>query len=143
MRFKGAPIWIDRTVRSAPTVCLVGRDDKGALFALCRLIRLLYLAPKHIHLADDVQIATAPDRAIRAHQIIRSTQSKDGFVDWRDAAQEQQYARDLILFGTNGFEARSPRDIDDYLEELGIDLFLVVSCQHLIDHNNLEKSQIK
>jgi hypothetical protein len=107
------------------------------------LIRLLYLAPKHIHLADDIRIATAPDCAIRAHQIIRSTQCEDGFVDWRDAAQEKQYARDLILFGTNGFEARTPRDIDDYLEELGIDLYFKITCQELIDHDELPDEQIK
>jgi hypothetical protein len=76
---EGYAIWIDRTV---PTVYLVGRDDRGALFAVCRLIRLLYLAPGHIHLVDDIRIATAPDCAIRAHQIIRSTQCEDGFVDW-------------------------------------------------------------
>jgi len=140
---EGYAIWIDRTARSAPTVYLLGRDDRGALFAAGRLIRLLYLAPKHIHLADDVRISTAPDCVIRAHQIIRSTQCEDGFVDWRDAAQEQQYARDLILFGTNGFEARSPRDIDDYLEALGIDLFLVVSCRRVIDHNELGNDQIR
>jgi hypothetical protein len=140
---EGYAIWIDRKVRSAPTVCLVGRDDRGALFAVCRLIRLLYLAPKHIHMADDIRIATAPDCAIRAHQIIRSTQCEDGFVDWRDAAQEQQYARDLILFGTNGFEARTPRDIDDYLEELGIDLYFKVTCQAVIDHDKLSDEQIR
>jgi hypothetical protein len=55
----------------------------------------------------------------------------------------QQYARDLILFGTNGFEARSPRDIDDYLEELGIDLYFKVTCQELIDHDKLSDEQIK
>lgn len=140
---EGYAIWIDRTTRSAPTVYLVGRDDRGALFAAGRLIRLLYLAPDYIRLAGDIRISTSPDCAIRAHQIIRSTQCKDGFVDWRDAAQEQQYARDLILFGTNGFEARGPRDIDDYLEELGIDLFQVVSCQRVIDHNDLSDDQIK
>ncbi|MHC4499723.1 MAG: beta-N-acetylhexosaminidase family protein, partial [Planctomycetota bacterium] len=138
---EGYAVWIDRAVRPAPTVYLVGRDDRGALFAVCRLIRLLYLAPKHIHLADDIRIATAPDCPVRAHQIIRSTQCEDGFVDWRNATQEQQYARDLILFGTNGFEARTPRDIDDYLEELGIDLYFKITCQGLIDHDKLSDEQ--
>jgi len=139
---EGYAVWVDTTVRSAPTVYLVGRDDRGALFAVGRLIRLLYLAPNHIHLADDVRITSAPAEVIRAHQIIRSTQSKDRFVNWRDAAQEQQYARDLVLFGTNGFEARSPRDIDDYLQQLDIDLYLVVSCQKIIDYNNLSDDEI-
>ncbi|UCC96949.1 MAG: hypothetical protein JSW66_14025 [Phycisphaerales bacterium] len=140
---EGYAIWIDRTVRSAPTICLAGRDDRGALFAVGRLIRLLYLAPEHIHLADDVQVSTAPDCAIRAHQIIRSTQCEDRFVDWRDAGQEQQYARDLILFGTNGFEARTPQDIDDYLEQLDIDLYFKVTCQAVIDHDGLSDNEIR
>ena len=140
---EGYAVWIDSTIRTAPTVYLVGRDDKGALFAVGRLIRLLYLAPNHIHLADDVRIATAPDCAIRAHQIIRSTQCEDGFVNWRDAEQEQQYARDLVLFGTNGFEARTPQDIDDYLEQLDIDLYFKVTCQAVIDHDKLTDEQIR
>jgi hypothetical protein len=140
---EGYAVWIDASVWLAPTVYVVGRDDKGALFAVGRLIRLLYLAPDYIRLADDVRIATAPDCAIRAHQIIRSTQSEDGFVDWDDAGQEQQYARDLILFGTNGFEARTPRDIDDYLEELDIDLYFKVTCQAVIDHNRLSDNELR
>ncbi|MHC4805176.1 MAG: hypothetical protein ACYTBX_02800 [Planctomycetota bacterium] len=140
---EGYAMWVDKTTRSAPTVYLVGRDDKGVVFAVGRLVRLLYLSANHISLADDIRIATAPSCAVRAHQIIRSTQCEDGFVNWRDAAQEQQYARDLILFGTNGFEARTPQDIDDYLEELDIDLYAKVSCQTMIDHDTLDDDEIR
>ncbi len=139
---EGYALWIDGSKRHAPTVYVVGRDDKGVVFAVGRLIRLLYLADNYIRLAGDVRIATAPDCEFRGHQIIRSTQCEDNFVDWRDAAQEQQYARDLILFGTNGFEARSPEDIDEYLEGLDIDLYFKVTCQALIDHDKLSDEQI-
>ena len=140
---EGYAVWINPTVRKTPTVYLVGRDDKGALFAVGRLIRLLYLAPNHIRLADDVRIATAPACAIRAQQIIKTTQSEDGFIDWDNAPQKQQYMRDLVLFGTNGFEPKAPHDVDDFMEELGIDLFVKVSCQAVIDHNNLSDDDIR
>ena len=140
---EGYALWTNTTARPAPTVYLVGRDDRGALFAAGRLIRLLYLAPNYIRLPDDVRLAGAPDCAIRAQQIIRSTQSEDGFVDWDDALQKQQYIRDLVLFGTNGFEPKEPHNVDDFLEELGIDLFVKVSCQAVIDHNKLTDNDIR
>jgi len=140
---EGYAMWIDRTQPTAPKVYVVGRDDKGVVFGVGRLIRLLYLTANHIHLANDVQISTAPADPTRAHQIIRSTQCEDGFVNWRDAAEEQQNARDLILFGTNGFEARSPEDIDEYLEELDIDLYFIVTCQDIIDSNKLSDDEIR
>jgi len=145
---EGYAIWInpsagDTADRSAPMVYLVGRDDRGALFAVGRLIRLLYLAPNYIRLACDVRVATAPADIIRAQQLISSTQSKDGFIDWKDASQKQQYIRDLILFGTNGFEPRPAYDVDDFLEELGIDLFVKVSCSEIIDYNRLSNRAIR
>ncbi len=140
---EGYAIWVDTTTRTAPTVNLVGRDDRGALFVVGRLIRLLDLAPKYIRLAGDVRIAAAPSEAIRAQQIICSTQSKDGFVNWRDTSQKQQHIRDLVLFGNNGFEPRPAKDVAPFLEELGLDLFLVVPCQEIIDQSNLSGEKIK
>jgi len=140
---EGYAIRVNMTSRSAPTVYLVGRDDRGALFAAGRLVRLLNLSHDYISLTEHVRIATAPDDAIRAHQIISSTQSKDGFVDWHDAAQKQQYIRDMVLFGTNGFEPRPAGDVDDYMEQLGIDLFGKITCQNIIDYAKLTDDQIR
>jgi hypothetical protein len=140
---EGYAIWIDQEVRAAPTVYLIGSDDRGALFAVGRLIRLLYLAPGYIRLADEVRTATAPADAIRAQQIIRSTQSEDGFVDWDDAEQKQQHIRDLVMFGTNGFEPKEPNNVDDFLEELGIDLFHKLTCQEIIDYDELSDDEIR
>ncbi len=136
-------VWVDATTLSAPTVYLVGSDDRGALFAAGRLIRLLYLSSNYIGISDDIRIATAPADAIRAQQIISSTQSKDGFVDWKDASQKQQHIRDLVLFGTNGFEPKKPHNVDDLLEELGIDFFHKLTCQAIIDYDKLSDDEIK
>jgi len=140
---EGYAVWVDTDTREAPTVYLVGRDDRGALFAVGRLVRLLYLAPKYIHLADDVRISTAPAYAVRAHQILSSTQCDDGFIDWDDGAQKRQYIRELALFGTNGFEMRPADDVDDFLEQLGIDLFINAACDEVIDHNELSDDEIR
>jgi hypothetical protein len=140
---EGYAIWIDQEAGTAPAVYLIGSDDRGALFAVGRLIRLLYLAPGYIRLADNVRIATAPADAIRAQQIIRSTQSEDGFVDWDDASHKQQHIRDMVMFGTNGFEPKAPENVDDFLEELGIDFFHKLTCQAIIDYDKLSDDEIR
>jgi hypothetical protein len=139
---EGYAIWIAHKA-IPPMVYLIGSDDRGALFAVGRLIRLLYLADGYIRLADDVRIATAPADAIRAQQIIRSTQSEDGFIDWDDASQKQQHIRDLVMFGTNGFEPKAPENVDDFLEELGIDFFHKLTCQAIIDYDKLSDDEIR
>ena len=140
---EGYAIWADTSTRSAPTVYLLGRDDRGTLFAAGRLMRLLYLAENYIALAGDVRIGAAPADAIRAHQIISTTQSRDRLIDWGSAARKRQYIRDLVIFGTNGFETRFADNVDDYLEELGIDFFLNVTCQDLIDRDRLSDNEIR
>lgn len=140
---EGYVIWVDDATRSSPTVCLEGHDDRGMMFAVGGLIRLLNLASNYISLASDVRVSTAPTEAIRAQQMIYSPQSKDGFVNWRDAAQKEQQIRDLVLFGANGFEPRPARGVDQFLQDLGLDLFVVVSCQNLIDDDKLTDDQIK
>ena len=139
---EGYALWLDAASRPAPTVYILGRDDKGVLFAVARLIRLLYLASNHITIPSDLRIAAAPADSIRAQQLLCKTQSKDGFIDWKNPSHKQQYISDLVLFGTNGFEPRPADDVDDFLEDLGLDLFLVVSCQSIIDHNSLSDDQI-
>jgi len=139
---EGYSIWVDVSARSAPTICLIGRDERGALFAAGRLLRLLNLSQGYVTLAADARVATAPADGLRAQQIFCSTQSKDGFVNWRDPAQKKQYIRDLIIFGANGFEPRPANDVDRFLEGLGLDLFLVVSCQSIIDADKLSADQI-
>lgn len=142
-RSEGYVIRVDIEVRDSPTVYLIGRDDRGALFAAGRLIRLLYLAPNYIRLAGDIRVSSAPAYPLRGHQIISSIQCEDGFVDWYDAAQKREYISELVLFGTNGFEMRPPGDVDDFLEELGIDLFINVPCQEVIGHSRLSDKEIR
>jgi len=83
-------------------VRLAGRDERGALFAAGRLIRLANAGPGTLSLELAAPIATAPDAAYRAHQLgYRHTANT--YDAWTIETYEQ-YIRDLILFGSNGIE---------------------------------------
>lgn len=84
------------------TVKLAGFDERGAMFAAGRLIRLADYAPGKLMLDLKTPIATAPDVPIRAHQLAyRNTANT---YDAWTVEQYEQYIRDLILFGCNGVE---------------------------------------
>jgi hypothetical protein len=83
-------------------VKLVGHDERGALYAAGRLIRLANCAPGSISLEMEHPIATAPDVPLRAHQLAyRNTANT--YDAWTIETYEQ-YIRDLIIFGCNGVE---------------------------------------
>ncbi len=101
----GYALLTDRGVtaeRTAPTVLLVGHDDRGALFAVGRFIREAELRPRSIAIRDGLRIRTAPKYALRGHQIgYRDT--ANSYDAW-DLDQYEQYFRDLIVFGCNAVE---------------------------------------
>ena len=97
---EGYAVWVESEPRRAATVVLVGRDDRGALFAAGRLIRLLSLGRNRVALDPSVRIATAPAYPIRGQMLL--PKSRD-LVTW-DPAGYEQMIRDLVIFGTNGFE---------------------------------------
>ncbi|MBI5095749.1 MAG: hypothetical protein HZB26_25355 [Candidatus Hydrogenedentes bacterium] len=99
---EGYAIWVDSAKRKAPTVYLAGHDERGALFAVGRALRLLELRPNKITLASDTRIATAPKDRIRGHQI--GYRNTNNTTDAWTVAQHEQYFRDLIVFGVNAIE---------------------------------------
>ena len=135
-------IWVDSTVRKGPAVLIIGRDDRGVLFGAGKFIQQLYLSANFISIKKDISIAGVPADEIRAQQIISNTQSKDGFLNWDDSAQLKQFVRDMVIFGTNGFEPTKPQLIDNYLEDLGVDLFIKLKCQDIIDYDKKSDEEL-
>ena len=95
-------LWVDTTSRKAPTVCLMGYDVRGAIFAAGNLLRQLHMGPGKITVDPAYRIATAPVYPIRVHQIgYRNT--ANSYDAW-SPMQFEQYCRELFLFGANGIE---------------------------------------
>jgi hypothetical protein len=104
-------IWIDTSRRRAPTICLAGRDDRGTLFAVGRLLRLLSMGRDQLQLERDPRLATAPAFALRGDQF--GYRPKTHAYDAWTLAMWEQYYRDMIVFGMNAVELIPPRSDDD------------------------------
>ncbi|MHC4185389.1 MAG: glycoside hydrolase family 20 zincin-like fold domain-containing protein, partial [Planctomycetota bacterium] len=94
---EGYAIWVDNK-----RVYLVGRDNRGALFAAGRLIRLLTMSKGKIGVSASLRLADAPEYPIRGHQL--GYRGLNNTYDTWDLATYEQYVRDLIIFGTNAIE---------------------------------------
>jgi len=95
-------LWVDMESRQAPTIYLQGQDDRGVLFAVGRLLRLLHMTEGKLAVETDIKIATAPVYPIRGHQLgYRNT--ANSYDAW-DVEQFEQYIRELAVFGTNCIE---------------------------------------
>ena len=87
-------IWAD-----GPSVKLVGRDDRGALFAAGRLLRLLTMRQGELALDPETRLTATPRYRVRGHELgFRHTSNT--YDKW-DLAQYEQYIRDLVVFGAN------------------------------------------
>ena len=126
-------IWVDSVHHSVPMIMITGRDSRGVLFGVGKLVQLLYMSDGHVSLPKETSISSAPADRLRAHQVITNTQCEDGFLAWDDEEDLVRHVNDLVLAGANGFEPTRPWLLDDYLEKLGLDLFVKLKCQEIID----------
>jgi hypothetical protein len=110
---EGYRILVDRKTRRAPTVLVLGNDERGVLFGVGRLLRELRMSRSTLRLPADLKIETAPKVALRGHQL--GYRPKTNSYDGWDVAMWEQYIRDLAVFGTNAIELIPPRsdDADD------------------------------
>jgi hypothetical protein len=107
----GYAIWIDSTKGHATSVCAAGHDQRGTLFAVGRLLRLLAMDRDALTLDSGVRLATAPRYALRGHQM--GFRPKTNAYDGWTVAMWEQYFRDMIVFGMNALELVPPRTDDD------------------------------
>ncbi len=103
---EGYAIWVD----SNKTVCLVGRDRRGALYATGKLLRTLNMRRDRVSLDSEVKISTAPVYSIRGHQI--GYRPKTNAYDAWSIDIWEQYFRDMVVFGTNAVEFVPPESDD-------------------------------
>ena len=98
---EGYAIWVNQGGRKAATVFLVGRDDRGVMFAAGRLLRMLRMREGQVFLEDAVAEASAPRYARRGHEV--GYRSWSNTYDAWGVEEYEQYFRDLIAFGLNTF----------------------------------------
>lgn len=92
-------------------IVVAGNDSRGVLFGAGRLLRLLDYHRGKVELRGPVEIVTAPRYPLRGHQL--GFRPKTNSYDAWDAAQWEQYIRDLVVFGANAIEGIPPRSDDD------------------------------
>jgi len=136
-------IWVDNSLPLKTIVNVVGFDHRGILFGAGRLIQELSLSTDYLSIPQELAITSSPSDKIRAQQIIKNSQGKDGFNDWSKPEINQQFVNDMMIFGANGFEPTQPELVDKYLEGLGIDLFVKLKCQDIIDLNKKSVDSIR
>lgn len=102
LRPEGYRLLVMKDPQLSAVAWVAAADSRGALFGVGHLLRMLEWGPAKAQLPMGTDIATAPARPIRGHQLgYRATaNSYDGW----DIAQYDQYIRELALFGANSIE---------------------------------------
>jgi len=100
-------------VKAAPrkAVVIVGKDERGVLYGVGRLLRKMHLSDKLILVPEDLRIITAPKYPLRGHQL--GYRPKTNAYDAWSVEQFEQYIRELAFFGVNSIEIMPPRTDDD------------------------------
>jgi len=89
---------------------VVGKDARGVLYGIGRLLRKMYLTDGSILVPGDLSIVSTPKYRLRGHQL--GYRPKTNAYDAWSVAQFDQYIRELALFGTNSIEIMPPRTDD-------------------------------
>ena len=87
---------------TAAVVRVSGADGRGELYGVGQLLRRLDWARGEIRLQVPLDITTAPKYSIRGHQLGYRAQA-NSYDAW-NAAQFEQYIRELTFFGVNSIE---------------------------------------
>ncbi len=95
----------------SPVIIVAGNDPRGVLYGMGKLLRTLILSNNSITASETFTISSAPRYPIRGHQL--GYRPKTNAYDAWDAAQFDQYIRELALFGANSIEIMPPRTDDD------------------------------
>lgn len=99
---EGYAIWVESPKETGPAVYVIGREGRGTLFAVGRLLRLFTMRENQLTLPSNTQLADAPAYEFRGHQLgYRNTANS---YDLWNLEEYEQYIRDLVIFGANAVE---------------------------------------
>lgn len=92
-------------------IAVIGADERGLLFGVGKLLRLLRFARWSVELPDaTLRLISSPKYALRGHQL--GYRPKTNAYDGWDVPMWEQYIRDLALFGVNAIELMPPHTDD-------------------------------
>ena len=83
-------------------IWIIAADARGALFGAGYLLRKANLSKGKVLFSFPANFATRPDQSIRGHQL-GYRHIANSYDAW-DAAQYEQYIRELVIFGSNAIE---------------------------------------
>jgi hypothetical protein len=116
---------------------IVGRDGRGVLYGVGRLLRKMHLSQGTILVPDGLKLVTAPKYLLRGHQL--GYRPKTNAYDAWSPAQYDQYIRELALFGTNAIELIPPVSDDDYMSRHMQDpMKMMIRHSEIIDSYGLD-----
>lgn len=93
------------------TIIIAGKDARGILYGIGRLLRKAEMTQGKCQMNDQVSLSTSPKYPMRGHQL--GYRPKTNAYDAFTVAGFDQYIRELALFGANTIEILPPRTDDD------------------------------
>jgi len=135
----GFGLSVDTRTRQAPTIYIIGRDERGVLFGAGMLVRRLNIGRNTINIDEHLQVTSAPHSRIRGHKLLPE---QHDFIDWNSWPDKSQLVKDMVIFGTNTFNLnRFHNPIDEQLsrmlEAYGLDLWLTFGGGRVMSINNV------
>jgi hypothetical protein len=96
---------------NGPWIAVLGADERGLLFGVGKLLRLIDFGRQQAFLAENhLQSVSNPEYKLRGHQL--GYRPKTNAYDAWSVEMWDQYIRDLAIFGTNAIELIPPRSDD-------------------------------
>lgn len=102
--------------RPPRTIVVEGADDRGVLYGVGKLLRLLYMTDAKIEAPVSIHLSETPHFALRGHQL--GYRPKTNAYDAWTPEIYAQYIRELALFGANSIEIMPPITDDDRMGPL-------------------------
>jgi len=119
-------------------VVILGKDPRGMLYGIGRLLRKAGLRDNSISVPADMKMSMTPKYPLRGHQL--GYRPKTNAYDAWTVEQYDQYIRELALFGSNCIEIMPPITDDKFKNELMKyePLEMMASLSEIIDSYGLD-----